>query len=168
MTTAANSEPELAALGTEWKAIGSAQLTTAEENTDINSGGVLPIFRLDGAHIGDEGLFWASLLAPLNIFQTGEIVPNDEYAWTGTSADGKGLNFLGLGSGIGLTGFGWPVAPNGLWLQYDEFGLRSSTELHFYGISGILTVPPVPEPRTMVLAGVGLAALAVFRLRRRR
>jgi hypothetical protein len=91
VTTAANSVPALAALGTTWKAIGSTQLTEARDNTGTHpviSVGV-PIYLLDGTLIASSNadLWDGTLAAPIDITEAGtQATPS--LVWTGTSLSG--------------------------------------------------------------------------------
>jgi hypothetical protein len=83
--------------------------------------------------------------------------------WTGTFSNGVGL------AGLGVLGefepwFGNSHATDSDWMF--EIELHQSGHLHLYALSPEMTV--VPEPGTMVLACIGVIAVAGCQLRRRR
>jgi hypothetical protein len=93
VTAAANSVPELAALGTTWKAIGSTSTVDARDNTGTNpnSSVGLPIYRLDGGLIASTNQFlWEiGLRIPLDITEAGPLAPPmDGQVLTGTYSNG--------------------------------------------------------------------------------
>jgi len=73
-------------------------------------------------------------------------------AWLTQAPDGFGLSAVGTGAAGGATSAG--VLPN-----YNLFGGTGLT-------SGFTIVTTVPEPTSMALAGLGAAALLIFRRRK--
>ncbi len=93
VTTAANSQTDLLALGATWKAIASTNSVDARDNTATNptSTGV-PIFLLDGTTKiadGNSDLWDGSIDFPLNIFEDGSVASGS--VWTGSIAIGTGF-----------------------------------------------------------------------------
>jgi hypothetical protein len=104
------------------------------------------------------------------------------YVWTGTHAvevvdgpiadNGRGEPHFELGStpyfystSAAIRGIAYPQFNGSYWLYFGHIdGLMA--ENNFYAMSGVLTV--VPEPSTLVLAGLAVAGLAASSLRRRR
>jgi len=161
----AESVPELAALGQDWKAIASTELVNVLLNTstDPSPAGLtgVPIFLLNDTKLVDDydDLWDGSIDVPLNIGQSGVLVSGTiaTRVWTGTGADGTTAYGLG-GSGSTV---GSVSSSTSTWIN---FTFRTAAEHHrLYAISGVLTV--VPEPCTAFLLASGLAALAVRRRR---
>ena len=88
VTTEANLNPALMALGTTWSVIGSTPDTNAIAN--IGSNPDIPIFDVNGNQIAvndtTSGLFSGSLLNPILYDENG--VANPTNVWTGTNAGG--------------------------------------------------------------------------------
>ncbi len=173
VTTAANSVPELAALGTSWKVIGSTYVA-AQDNTATNPGistGV-PIFRLDAVKIAsnNQDLWDGSLLAPISTNETGVNSADHRAVWTGTNYGGTPsyapLGFFDPNFTFNEITIGSTDQIDTQWIDQARYP-REFYFLPLYAMSGVLTVP-VPEPSTMVLAGLAAAGLAVSSLRRRR
>lgn len=179
-TNTANSQPELAALGTTWTAIASTSAVDARDNTNTNPnvGVGVPIYRLDGLRIADNNadLWNSSIQNPLNINQLGNtlsILP-----WTGTKADGtKGTSGsagpLGADPAIG----GSSSQTTQSWIIAGGYNTSPPNPNPIYAISDILTVaaPPsvgVPAPTIspwgLIALTVLLSALGISLLRRPR
>lgn len=158
VTDVANQVPALVALGTTWTAIGSTSAVDARDNTDTNTPGGVPIYRLDDTRVADNndalwGTFSDPLLASINVNQWGMITPNFA-VWTGTND--LGFAYRPLGSGqveIGST-----TAVTEAWI---ESGSQTNPGMPrvFYAMSGI-----VPEPASLCLLSLG--ALVLTRRRR--
>jgi len=157
VTTAATGVPGLNALGTTWKAIGSAGnratgvYVNANENTLTRTGDPsAPVYRLDGVLVANSNadLWDGSVAAGISVTEYGD--PLDTQVWTGTMGSGvrngdwfmgdTGGNWVyyGLSSGTGaggVGGMGWIAN-----LDEQKTSLKS-----FYAISGILTVPSGPR-----------------------
>ena len=167
VTAAANSVPELLALGTTWTAIASTPAVDARDNTGTNPGASVgvPIYRLDDTLMagGNADLWDGAIAAPLMIVETGAVGAPFQPVWTGTSTDGTGFGGFELGSG-GSAFYGrsdqssdfWIILPNGIASHGFSYPL--------YAVSDPLTV--VPEPGTSFLLGMGLAGLAAVGRRR--
>lgn len=150
VTSQANLEPTLLALGTTWKAIGSTDSVDAVTHIGVTG----PVYNLAGELVatGSADMFDGNLLAPILYNQFG--AAHSTGVWTGTEFDGQGVGegvfALTLGAQQSLATFGSSSATGTEWLLLSfasTFDLRS-----IYGISGPLTVPTaVPEPSTLSL-----------------
>lgn len=157
----ASGVPELAALGTTWRVIGSTATVDARDNTGTNPSSTgVPIYRLDDTRIANNNadLWDGTLLAPLGTQENGSVVA--VAVFTGTYSDGT------AGGGYlcpGATGINYGYSSNidSRWIHAG--GVIWNTPRYFYALSGELTV--VPEPTTVALLGLG--ALCLTRLKRR-
>ena len=165
VTTAANSIPELAALGTTWRAIASTSTIDARDNTGTNwelDPGGAPIYDLAGGIIANSNLdLWDGTIdAPINHFSDGSAFPGSSVSavWTGTQIDGtRGSNSLGQ-----------PIPTRGLAGTADNQWVTESTKpsdlsAKLYAMSDVLTV--VPEPSSFAIAALGLIGLVAWRRR---
>jgi hypothetical protein len=167
VTAVANTQAELAALGTTWMVIGSTPTVDARDNTGTATAGGVPIFLLNdvSSKIADDyaDLWDGGLDATLDIRENG--LPGiTTFVHTGTAIDGTGLvvgpTGYQLGSvlrhtigGTGTTGNGW----------VDSGIYSGNTSMRpLYAISGVLTVP-VPVPSVLALLLVGLACIGYQR-----
>jgi hypothetical protein len=166
VTAAANSVPELVALGTTWTAIASTGTVSARDNTftpPIVSTGV-PVYNLAGQLVAASNVdLWdGSLGTPIQYTEAGSVF--NTIVWTGSFSNGFDNRPLGSSSDPFVATIGYSNATNAYWMDsnFNDY----TTELHaLYAISGELTV--VPEPSTLVLAGIaGLVLLAVVSGRR--
>ncbi len=163
VTAAANSVPELLALGTTWKAIGSTETVDARDNTGTNPGVAtgVPIYTLADTRIANDNAdLWDGIInVPLNRteLETVVVVPA---VWTGSLSDGTAdaFNDLWLGGPFAQTGDMNNNVDFGGWIRNQ--GNSTFNEQRFYGLSGELTV--VPEPPAFALAAFGFAALAAW------
>jgi hypothetical protein len=166
VTSITNTVPELVALGTSWKAIGSTATVDARDNTGTNPANVgVPIYRLDDMRIADNNadLWDATLAEPIDTSEFGETL-NPTVVWTGSNWDGLSFQAWALGGTSGLSEFGMSST---LYQGWVNSGVNlSSQEASFYAMSDVLTV--VPEPSTMALALLGMTGLVVSVYRRRR
>lgn len=167
VTTAANSVPELVALGTTWTAIASTANVSARDNTgtspNISTG--VPIYRLDSALIASNNadLWDGAIAATLSITEFGD--PSALlYVWTGSDGHGIQFNTRVLGGPnptrgqSNATTFQWMLAAT----------VFPDNTYSLYAMSGVLTV--VPEPSSLMLLGffgVGLAGYA-WHIRKRK
>lgn len=179
-TNAANSQPELAALGTTWAAIASTSAVDARDNsnTNPNVGVGVPIYRLDGLRIADNNadLWDSSIQNALSINQLGNTIST--LPWTGTLANGtKGPGgFSGpLGADPALAGSSSLTTQS--WIIAGGYNTSPPNPNPIYAISDILTVaaPPsvgVPAPTIshwgLIALTVLLSALGISLLRRPR
>jgi hypothetical protein len=166
VTLVANSQTELSALGTNWRAIAStindnaARINTGT-NPDSSTG--VPIYRLDDTRIADNNadLWDGTLQAPLNTTET--MTSANYVVWTGT-----GDNGLSLGQPLGgaYPTEGAAGASDSEWVN-AAIGHYTIVN-RFYAISDPLTVPTtVPIPAAVYLFGTGIAGLLAAGWRRR-
>jgi len=160
--------PQLAAVGTTWRAIGSTATIDARDNTDTNpaiSVGV-PIFQLTGLRVAvDNADLWDATIE--NSIRSENGANQFNFIWTGTRSDGAG----DLGDTITHLGQidPWVGGFNNTDLSWIQNGIRFRGESwSLYGLSGVLTI--VPEPGTIILLGIGVTVVVVghFRCRRHR
>ena len=178
VTTAANTQADLVALGATWKAIGTTPTVDARDNTDTNPSSTgVPIYLLDGiSRIADNNddlwnPFGGNIDHLFNIFVDGtEAVA--QLVWTGTKADGTrdtGSPFS-LGEDTrdkAFAYFGVTSEVDASWVFHNVFDSSRADFIHLYAISSQLTVAAVPLPGALILFGSGLACLAVLRRRNR-
>ncbi|MEM1026836.1 MAG: hypothetical protein AAGJ38_02015 [Planctomycetota bacterium] len=148
-TAAANSQPDLVALGTNWFALVSVPGTppiSAKENsgTDDTPDGTtgVPIFRVDGVTIADDydDLWDRTIDAPLNVSEDGT-VQDAITAWTGTLAEGTFNSNQPLGSDAFFSGRGQIGATGDLWIA--TFGSTNQSALNpIYVVSDVITFAP--------------------------
>lgn len=162
------SAPDLAALGTTWKAIVSTLNIAARDNTNTNplvSTGV-PIHRIDGELIATNNAdLWDGTIAnPVRLSELGTF-PGFGGAWTGVAIEADGTIFPNptrvVGGSAPISGdYSGPTEAR--WVT----GISSDGNIprKFYAISGILTV--VPEPSSLLLASLGSIAALVFHRRK--
>ncbi len=143
VTADIHATPQLAALGTNWRAVASTAVIAAPAHTDTQaSNGGVPIYRPDGVRIFDDyAHMWASGGAPAphaapEITSSGAITTAVR-VWTGTQSTGSPS--LPLGNAFGQSIAGNPTAQSGSWTQQAPHGQSSSFPL--YAISDVLTVP---------------------------
>ena len=154
VTTQANLNSILQALGTTWQAIGS----TASVNAFNHIGGTftIPIYNLNGQLVatGSNDLWDGSLGAAIQYDQAGNALNTS--VWTGTLANGQSGSPNVLGSTTPI--FGVSSNPTGSWTN-ATVGLGTSP-MSLYAISATLTVPQaVPEPDTTGFLALSLLAI---------
>jgi hypothetical protein len=141
VTSVANSVPELVALGTTWKVIGSTSTIDARDNTGTNPFSSVghPIYRLDGAPVASSNAdLWDELTNPIELDENGVTAPAFAIVWTGTLDSGiASAQPLGVVS-PGVT-FGVCHAFDSGWVACGTAG-PSSFPLNIYAMSGVLTV----------------------------
>ena len=167
VTTAANTVPELVALGTTWRVIASTSAVDARTNTgtDPTPPGPtgVPIFTLRDTKlaIDYDDLWDGNIMSGLRWTESGTIRPNPNVR-TGTNPDGTGSagNQLGVGRPfIGLTD-----ATDSGWINRGTTR-RLNEDFPFYAMSDVLTV--VPTPSSFVLTSIGVVLLTIIHRRRR-
>ncbi len=182
VTTAANSQMDLADLGATWTVIGSTPTVDARDNTGTKPtlfGGTVgvPIYLLDGiTEIADNNAdLWDGSAVEFsgidnyfNIFEDGLPI-GSQTIWTGTASTGIALPGFALGSpemvGVESSATGRTMETNDDWVEATNDD--SNTHRRFFAISSQLTVAAVPLPGALILFGSGLACLAVLRRRNR-
>lgn len=168
VSTQAAMAPELAALSTTWRAIGSTSSVDAIDHIDVNG----PVYRLDGLLVasGEVDLFDGglnTLTNPVGLNQFA-LAPTDGLGvWTGSTQFGLGFASRLLGDASPEVGK-WSV-PGFRWAE--DTGNPAGTLNRVYGISDELVVPltgaAVPEPATLTLVAVPTVAFLILRRRRR-
>ncbi len=177
VTTAAQSNPALAALGTTWSAITTTKAINllpinADANTSTAPGfSSFPIYNLAGQIVAasNSALWSGTIQAPIDVNELGNLTTAQ--VWTGSLANGEANaaiigNVTVYTSYLGFTPafYGLDTATNSDWVSHNT--LAKTNSLALYGMSGVLTVP---EPGTLALAclaTIGLS-LPVFRRWRR-
>ncbi len=174
----ANFVPELAALGTEWKVVGSTDQINARDNTgtDPTTDGVgVPIFLLnDTLLVGNYTDLWENRLErDPSITEMGEALSTK--VWTGSHNDGTAAPTQYLGSGtLPELGYAAPLFGNSTptisgtgenrngWM-FDWAPGPTMPNYSFYAMSSVLTVPDptsvVPEATSLLTWSLGLLAL---------
>jgi hypothetical protein len=164
----ADSVSALNALGTTWLDIGSTDSVNAIDNIGQDTG--IPIYNLAGQLVADDattstgGLFSGTLLGKIDVNELG--ATENAGVWTGSSSSGVADDPLGgTDDRLGLT-----FTVSSLWISTLKLD-ASTTDLHLYAISGILTVPDgpaTPEPSTAVMGFSGTALLLLANYARKR
>jgi hypothetical protein len=160
VSTVANGQPLLSALGTTWSAVASTQTVDARDNTGTNwtiVGSGVPFYRLDGARVAPNNSYFWNMAYPeatISYTELGTRTPitvqssteaEAPWVWAGTTSGGtKSTGYLGVNSG---SASGFPVAGvayNEVTGPYSWIGLATTPDedVHaLYGMSGVLTVP---------------------------
>ena len=152
---AADAVPQLAALGTTWKAIGSTATVDARDNTGTNPSSTgLPIFLLNDTKLADNNadLWDGSIDEALNVLEFGTPSPA-ALVWTGTAFTGVASSVVGA-LGETSAGAGDNSATISQWVDIPFDLIFTNASLPLYAIGGVLTVPEVPEPSTLLLTSI--------------
>jgi hypothetical protein len=164
VTSEANADAALAALGATWTVIGSTETVSASTNIGTSTSG---IYTLDGNEVavGTAALFntaTTSLLNSIDVDQNGN-TQTGTLAYTGTSSNGT--IFIGAALGDAFVVGGLPADKTSLYI--DDAGNTNTVPHELYAISSLLTVEAsVPEPGTGGLAALGgILLLIAWRLR---
>ena len=161
VSNVAGGVPQLAALGTTWKAIGSTASIDARDNTGTNPASTgVPIYTLAGVRIANNNadLWDGTIQSPLNVWEDGTAAP--AIAWTGSVASGTVFAGFALGTVSGVRG-GNDGFTDSNWIDYGWQDV--TTDYGLYAMSDVLVAP---EPATMSLLAIG--GLALLRRRRKR
>jgi hypothetical protein len=143
VTSQANMSAELAALGTNWRVIGSTSLVDAKDHTDTDDSPAgpngLPIYRLDGKIIANnyDDLWDGSIQNPLYVAQDGTIRNTCCGTWTGSYADGTAVAGAELGTSNVVDGAPYATASN--WIRTNPY--PATSDQYLYAISDVMTVP---------------------------
>jgi len=169
VSAVASAVPELASLGVGWKAIASTASVDARTNTgtDPTSAGNtgVPIFLLNGVKIADHyDDLWDGTL-DVGIGLTELEVSTGGFVWTGTRQDGTAFGGLELGGGSFSSGRVGLAGNTGASWVSNSTNPRLGP-LAFYAISDVIATVAVPEPTTLYLIGIGIAAAVALRSRR--
>lgn len=167
VTSAAAAVPELAALGTIWRAIGSTSSIDARDNTGTNpltDGVGVPVYSLDGVDLialNNADLWDGTIVTPIRETENGTIDNPGALVWTGSWFDGTGFVPALLGDTESVIG----ISPffNANWIAAQT---RPSSDLyHLYALSGVLVAPPsaIPVVPSILLLAVGIAGLGLCR-----
>ncbi len=170
VTAAANLNPALTALNTNWTAIASAvdyhggviisdvnAFTNTGTDPSINPIGV-PIYTLKNSLIANTNsrLWSGSIISPINIDESGNTI--NSFVWTGTDSSGNSGYPTGSLGEESPVFFGYSGLSNLDWA--GEGGGSPSRLMPLYAMSGVLTV--VPEPSSIALAAFGLIGLSAI------
>lgn len=146
-----------------WKAIASTQTQNAFTNVGAASA---PVYLTSGARVANDttltGLWSGSLLHAINWTISGPYTYVG-LVWTGTASNGD----TAAGLGTATPTVGSVFQSNSGWIDGFEGPPASSRLGGLFGISEILTVP-VPEPSSLVTAGIGVVLGLVVAGSRRR
>ena len=149
-----------------WSAIASTPNTNAIDNIGVTGASVYLASGILVQYTDStvNGL-WSggSLQFPIDTDLTGKFFP-DARVWTGTNAAGDGAPTLQLGSTQAIVG---TTAERSSW---ENDGIEpTSSSFQLFGISQALTVSQsaVPEPSSLCMGLVSLAAGAAIGFRRR-
>ena len=163
-----------------WQAIVSTGSINARSHINILfASQVVPLYLVDGTQISAGYLWSGSLLHAIDRSASGALV-QDARVWTGTTEDGYGsithasdtfYFHLGDTAPNDTVAFrneafaGRNNAVNREWIAASMNFMSEDAAL--YGISEILTVS-VPEPSTVMLAGLGGLAALAYSFKRKR
>lgn len=172
VSNVANSQPLLAALGTNWTAIASTQTIDARDNTNTNwsvVGEGVPFYRLDGLRVAPHNSYFWNMAFPENTISFTELgtrtpitvqsstMGEAPWVWAGTTSGGiKSTGYLGVNSGSSANFPVAAVAWDFVTGPYSWLGLATTPilDVHpLYGMSGILTVPTSGIPGDFDLDG---------------
>jgi hypothetical protein len=138
-----------------WSVIGSTRAVNAIDNVGQSA---TPVYLADGTLITtsttSSGLWSGSILNPIDEDLSGDVLSHFA-VYTGTLANGHHSNnpLNSFSITIGNSG-----STNSNWVQGPAF--PDLIPLRMYGISEVLTV--VPEPSSLLLAGIALISVSAF------
>jgi len=159
VTTAAGLIPELAALGTTWKCLGSTPTIDARDNTGTNPGVEtgIPIYTTTGLRVADDNAdLWDGTIQNAIWLDDGTTPGTgsgyENYQWTGSNADGTGAA-SGDGRQLGTDGTirvsrGGQV--DSTWISGVSIGSADSRGARMLGISGVISAGPGATPGTLI------------------
>ncbi len=148
-----------------WLALASTATVNVKDHTqglwtDLNAE---PIYNQLGTRIANSfnNLWSGSLLSPIAADENGNTFSFNR-SWTGFSADGTTTTVNGpLGEFPGHPAIGNGATSDFRWARVSSSG--HSTLFSLYGISGAITVAPVPIPAAVWLMGSALVGLFGFK-----
>lgn len=153
-----------------WYAAASTIGTAANANAAVSS----DVYRLDGVLVDTAASFWDSTIQnPINIDENGDSRSGVTTWGGGTKYVNTGdIGFDALGNGtagstVGRSDRTGDSFQNSWWSDADRgFVKLPGVSAHFYAISEVITVAPVPEPSSTALLGLGGLALILRRKRK--
>ena len=152
-----------------WKAIVSNLTINARDHIGLQSTSLIPLFTVDGTKVSTGNLWNGSLMNPINRHIDGTAFPYASAVWTGTDPNTGAANLPGqyyMGDTPSVA-YGDSTTTNYMWAMASV--LSPSNGLSLYGISEVLAIPAsVPEPSTVMLAGLGGLAALVYSFKRKR
>ena len=163
VTNQANTNATLTGLGTSWMAVAS----TATVNAFDNIGGAfsVPVYNLNGQLVatGSAGLWGGSLTNAIGYDQNGTFSAN--HILTGTNSNGlASAQPLGASPNVSR---GRSDLTTSSWIN-ESNSVGNNVAYKLFAFSATLTAPAAtPEPSTVGLATIGLAALGFFKARQR-
>lgn len=152
VTTEANLDPSLAALGTTWKAIGSTETVSAVNHIGVTG----PVYNLQGQLVAASSadMFDGTLAAPIQFDQHGSLTIR--FVWTGSTLSGTSNPPLALGDNSAE--LGESDSTDFRWIAVTNLQTFNGIHESMYGISGPLLASAaapdpaaVPEPGTISL-----------------
>ena len=168
----AASVPQLAALSATWTAIASTATTAARDNTNTNPSSTgSPIYLLSGIRIAlnNSDLWDAIIAAPINFSSSGTTLPNSTPVFTGTDSAGLAFTFSTPADfALGTTSPVFAVVDGTAAPWVASSNQSATTPAHFYSVSSVITVAPVPEPSEALLITLGLVICVSLHRRYRR
>lgn len=168
VSNAANAVPELSALGTTWKAIGSTATVDAKDNTgtDNNVAVGVPIYNTGGELIATNNadLWDGSIANGIAYDENGNTLVSgvDNRVWTGTGIAGTRVFGAELGASFDVTQRGSAIAVGNDWIDTGFSDPSDNFSRHLYAMSGELSAVPLPPAAALL----GLPVLMVMRRRR--
>ena len=158
VTVDALGQPELSALGTTWQVLGSTGVANAREHTNTDFTNVtdpdVPIYNLQGARVATGNAdFWDATLENAILFTRDGSLNMSTFSgvFTGTDEFGLAIPVQHLSTG-GLTMAGLSTGTNFTWMRATAF---AGSAFPLYGISGVLTVVPLPAAAWLFISAIG-------------
>lgn len=160
----------VAGLGATWYGIGSDMTVDAQDNVTTvdardNAFVSAPVYRVDGVRVatGYADIWDGTIENPINLTELDET--DTSVVRTGTLSDGTAaVHAFGVDGDRIVRGF--PGHTDSSWIgsQHEDEG--DGVRRGAYALSEEITVA-IPEPSTLMLAGLGLLGLSLRRRRRK-